>query len=261
MIRAALPDFEYPSKQVREFIADGFAGARNTPIISELITAIAAIRALALKFFDFESNDWNLANTEFVNAFNMISAWVTLRVGYACGIRAIKSPLPWAHDIHPVFLVATWRDKDNRSGYHTRILWVPKDVRDELACYQVLLLRICRRLGLPDKWRRVPGFFLDAQRRKPELIQPRSIVEHLDAVYPWPANSHRRTARQWLRGRVSPSIAYVFMGHWSSEQEPWRLCAGRSPRSICKALESNIPELLRELGLHPLPWEGLTHGK
>jgi hypothetical protein len=260
MIRFALPEWTYPSKPIEDFIPDGFAGARNTPIFDELISAIAAIRAPALKFFDFKSSDWSLANTEFVHAFNMVSAWVTLRVGYACGIRAIKSPLPWARDIHPVFLVVTWRDKDNRSGYHTRILWVPKDVRVELASYQALLLQICRKLGLPAKWRRIPGFFIDVQRQKPELIQPRSIVEHLEAIYPWPANSHRRTARQWLRGRVSPSIAYIFMGHWSSEQEPWRLCAGRSLRSICKTLESQVPELLRELGLHPLPWEGLKHG-
>jgi hypothetical protein len=235
MIRFALPEWTYPSKPIEDFIPDGFAGARNTPIFAELISAIAAIRAAALKFSDFRLIDWDLTNPEFVHA--------------------------WARDIHPVFLVVTWRDKDNRSGYHTRILWVPKDVRDELASYQALLLRICRKLGLPAKWRRVPGFFIDVQRLKPELIQPRSIVEHLDDVYPWVANSHRRTARQWLRGRVSPSIAYVFMGHWSSEQEPWRLCSGRSLRSICKTLESQIPELLGELGLNPLPWEGLTHGK
>ena len=165
MIRSTLPDWTYPSKPVEEFIPGGFAGARNTPIRPELIAEIALIRALALRFFDFRPDDWDLSNPEFVCALNMVSAWVTLRVGYACGIRAIKSPLPWAHNIHPVLLIVNWRDKDNRSGYHTRILWVPEDVRDELARYQGLLLQLCKKLGLAAEWRKVPGFFIDARRR------------------------------------------------------------------------------------------------
>lgn len=261
MIRSALPDFRYPSKPVEEFIPDGFVGARNTPILSELTTAIASIRARALPLFELAPTAWELANPEFVSAFNAVSAWVALRLGYACGIRAVKSPLPWARDIHPVFGIKKWSDKDNRSGYHTRYLWVPADVRIELASYQALLLLICRKLGLGSKWRKEPGFFIDPERQRPELIQPRTLVAHGRDLYAWPCNTHRRVGRQWLRGRVSPSAAYVYMGHWWAEQEPWRICAGRSMRSICSEIEPQIPIFLKELGLEPLPWERLKNGK
>jgi hypothetical protein len=261
MIRFALPDFEYPSKPVENFIPHGFVGPRKTPIVCELITAITSIRSHALPLFDLASTAWELTNPEFVTALNAVSGWITLRAGYACGIRAIESPLPWARDIHPVLGITKWADKDDRSGYHTRLLWVPKDLRTELSFYQAMLLRICSELALAPKWRQVPGFFIDAERGRPELIQPRTLAAHLGDLYPWPCNNHRRVGRQWLRGRVSPSIAYVYMGHWWAEQEPWRLCAGRSLRSIYQEFEACVPALLSELGLDPLPWEALKHGK
>ena len=261
MIHAALPEFPRPMKPIEAFIAEGYVGSRNAPTLPELCEAIANIRASSLPFFDFASNDWSLDNLEFINSFNAVTAWVTLRVGYACGIRAITTPLPWARDIHPVYGITKWSDKDNPSGYHTRILWVSNDVRLELSAYQRLVRRLVKKFNFGGKWSRIPGFMIEPQRKQPELIRPRSLETYLGDLYPWPSNSHRRLARQWLRRRVSPSIAFFYMGHWSAEQEPWRLCAGRSVQSICKELEDHIPSLLTDLGLTPLPWEKLKDGK
>jgi hypothetical protein len=83
-------------------------------------------------------SDWDLNNPDFIRAFNAVTAWVTLRIGYACGIRAVTTPLPWARDILPVYGVTKWSDKDNPFGSHSRILWVPDDVRLELGAYQLL---------------------------------------------------------------------------------------------------------------------------
>lgn len=112
-----------------------------------------------------------------------------MRIGYACGIRAISTPLPWARDIHPVYGVVKWSDKDNASGYHTRILRVPNDVRLELGAYQRLLLRVSRNFGFDAKWRKIPGFMIEPQRKRPELIRPRSLETYLGNLYPWPCNS------------------------------------------------------------------------
>jgi len=261
MIHAALPGLSRPSKPIETFIPEGYVGSRNTPTLPELREAIANIRSIALQLFEFAPNDWNLDNLEFINSYNAVAAWVTLRAGYACGIRAITTPLPWARNIHPVYGITKWSDKDNPSGYHTRILWVPNDVRLELGAYQRLLSRLSKKFNFGGKWSRIAGFMIEPQRKRPDLIRPRSLETYLGDLYPWPCNSHRRVGRQWLRGRVSPSIAFFYMGHWSAEQEPWRQCAGRSLHSICKELESHIPSLLTDLGLTPLPWEKLKDGK
>jgi hypothetical protein len=260
MIHSALPGFSYPSKPIDTFIPEGYVGSRNTPTLPELREAIAMIRANALQFFDFAPSDWDLSNPEFIKAYNGVAAWVTLRIGYACGIRAITTPLPWARDIHPVYGITKWSDKDSPSGYHTRVLWVPGDVRLELGAYQRLHPRLSKKFEFGAEWSKIPGYLIDPQRRRPELIRPRSLQTYLGKVYPWPCNSHRRVGRQWLRGRVSPSIAYMYMGHWSAEQEPWRQCAGRSVQSLCKELENQIPSLLTDLGLTPLPSEKLKDG-
>ncbi len=261
MIHAALPGFSRPSKPIDSFIPEGYVGSRNTPTLPELRQAIANIRSIALQLFEFAPNDWNLDHLEFINSYNAVAAWVTLRVGYACGIRAITTPLPWARDIHPVYGITKWSDKDNPSGYHTRTLWIPNDVRLELSAYQRLLLRLSKKFNFGGKWSRIPGYMIEPLRKRPELIRPRSLETCLGDLYPWPCNSHRRVGRQWLRGRVSPSIAFFYLGHWSAEQEPWRQCAVRSLHSICKELESHIPFLIADLGLTPLPWEKLKDGK
>jgi len=261
MIRAALPEFSPPSKAIDTFIPEGYVGSRNTPTLPELRQAIANIRSIALQLFEFAPREWSLDNVEFINSCNAVAAWVTLRIGYACGIRAITTPLPWARNIHPDYGITKWSDKDNPSGYHSRILWVPNDVQRELAAYQRLLPHLSTKFNFKGEWRTIPGFMIEPQRKQPELIRPHSLQTYFGTVYPWPCNSHRRVGRQWLRGRVSPSIAYAYMGHWSAEQEPWRQCAGRSLHSICKELESHIPTLLTDLGLTPLPWENLKDGK
>jgi len=261
MIHAALPGFSRPSKPIDTFIPEGYVGSRNTPTLPALREAVANIHTNALQLFEFATGDWSLDNLEFINSYNAVAAWVTLRVGFACGIRAVTTPLPWARDIHPVYGIAKWSDKDNPSGYHTRILWVPKDVRLELGAYQSLLPRLSKKFAFGGKWNRIPGFMIDLQRKRPDLIRPRSLENYLGDLFPWPCNSHRRVGRQWLRGRVSPSIAFFYMGHWSAEQEPWRQCAGRSVHSVCKELKDHIPSLLTDLGLTPLPWENLKDGR
>jgi len=101
---------------------------------------------------------------------------------------------------------------------------------------------------------------IEPQRKQPELIRPHSLQTYFGTVYPWPCNSHRRVGRQWLRGRVSPSIAYAYMGHWSAEQEPWRQCAGRSLHSIAKSLKVTFRHS-SPIWASPIALENLKDGK
>jgi hypothetical protein len=210
------------------------------------------VRSEASEILRWSSTAPNLHDPRFVRAHNFFTLYVVWWTGYACGIRSIINPLIRPHDVHEGTGVCNWFDKDDGSGYKSRMLWVPEDLLEQLYALEVHVLKVRKELGNPKSIRGISGFFINENNR-PELIRPTSIQRLTKDFFDFPANTHRRFMKQALRRNgCPPELVRAWMGHWTSEQEPFNDFSGLSMQAIRAGFMQHVPPLLLSLGFSPL---------
>lgn len=239
---------------IAKFIPDEYVGCRYTPTIAAVQSAVSMLlqKAKEIRPWFGKTLKKDASLLEAHNAYTLYLCWW---LGYACGTRAVRSPLLEPHDIDEATGLARWSDKDDASHYHTRFLWVPPDLRKELGRYHEHLHRCQRAFRPTAKWKGKPGYFLD-DHAHPIEIGSRTIEAQTKVFFALPSNSHRRFMKQILRGdrehELEPCppevIRGAYLGHWVTDQEPWSDLSCLSVRSIRKELSARIPPVLKLLG-------------
>lgn len=252
MERECLPELAPAMLPVGTSANSGYIGCRYTPTSETMLAAIQHVKHEAAQVLHWPLKDQNVDGAEFVRAHNFYTLYMVSWMGFACGIRAVTTPLVRPQDVHTKTGICHFRDKDDRFGYKARLLWVPPALLAQIQHYDTHVSEICRVLHFPNAMRRIAGFFLDG-RGRPELIRPASIYRITREFFPFPANAHRRVMRQALRrSSCPPEIIRAWMGHWNTDQEPWSDFSGHSMQSICNEFAQYIPPLLLFFGFGPL---------
>ena len=135
--------------------------------------------------------------------------------------------------------------KKKTSGYKTRLVWLPRFVRQQMQYYREHL----ETLRLPTT---KPCFFLDQKQNVVE-VRPRTLVPHLAEFLPLPANVHRRLLRtQLLKRQCPPEVVDAFLGHWYRGEEPWGEYSSFSYATFRQLLAHFLEPFLQELGFRAI---------
>lgn len=253
--RGCLPEWRLNEASVEEFIPDLDLGCPY-PRISELRNRIRTVCDLAREAWTAIPRKTEPSDPAFEDRHNKIILALWFWFAYSTGVRAVRSPLPFQHEIDGFTLddrtkvwIADWTDKDDGSGYHKRELFWAVQTMDVLqACYRYID-RARGALGYSVKTARMPAFFI--RNGKAIAISPKSIATVAGSLYPYPPNIHRKVLCRELRAAGCPSeiIRAGVLGHWSTDQEPWSDLSALPLRSIEQALLHYIPPILHGLGL------------
>lgn len=248
------PDWVRKRPPIASFIPDEYVGCRYTPKLDVVQQAVSTVRQNAKGIRAWLKKPLE-DDASFIKAHNDYTLYLCWWLGYACGIRAVHSPLLRSQAVDESTGMATWSDKDDASHFHTRVIWIPPDLRRELAWYQKHLSRCQKAFRFSAKWKRAPGYFFDDHAR-PAAVSPKLIQAKTGSFFALPPNSHRRFMKQILRGDAKlrlqscpPEIIRgAYLGHWVTDQEPWSDLSCLSVESIRKALSTHVPQILDLLG-------------
>jgi hypothetical protein len=235
---------------------------RNTNTVgSNLCPTVDAVGKLILnlqqRITAIPAENENVAIIEYHNWFTLYTIQM---IGYATGYRAIVDPFPVDSEIDEESGLAVISDKDGPDYYNSRVVWVPKSVREQILNYMTHRAKILPliagrhpRLVFNEEEKQLSRIFLLENDFKPTEIRPSALSPLLADYLPLPLNVNRRFLRTELRARNCPSeVVDAFMGHWSRGQEPWGQYSSLSIIEIVETLKVYIEAILVELKLEPI---------
>lgn len=237
--------------------SEDYIGCRYTPTRATVREAIEAVKQKARAILPLRNRRIRAPFSQaFIEAHNFYTLYVVLWLGYACGIRAITTPLVRSRDVDFETGLCNYADKDNKQGYKSRLLWVPPDLLEEIVRYERHLARFFPSWRRDAGVSRVAGFFLKKpdqavliKRYQAVLIRPSSIRNMDWQLKDLPANTHRRVMKQELRrAGCPPEITRAWMGHWTIEQEPWSDLSSLSMKRTRNCFQEFVPPLLASIG-------------
>jgi len=241
-----LPGFCPPTGEIHFSEPQRYVGCRLAPTHAAVTEAISGLLSALKAAAPYR----NLAGwIEYHNLYTLYSVWT---FGFASGVRGVLSPYLPPAQIHAPSGFASLTDKDNGSGYKTRLLWLPPSVLEQMQHYENHLAVVRDEIQEPTPALQKSCFFLHAEKRAVE-VRPKTLCLHMDPFLPFPVNVHRRFVRSELLERACPpEVVDAWMGHWHWGEEPWGEFSSFSPIQYREALEDYLVPLLRELEFGPL---------
>ncbi len=106
-----------------------FVGSLHVPTNIYVKDMLSALR---LKFLNLRSSK----SRSFVEMHNTYTAWVALFYLATCGVRSVSNIMPSHFDIDFDTGTAFVSDKDNEAYFHARLVWLCKELVDQLKKYQ-----------------------------------------------------------------------------------------------------------------------------
>jgi hypothetical protein len=229
--------------------SSAYIGCRYTPKFDAVIEEVSHIRAEASELARFHTVP--IGDEAFERAHNYNVLYCVWWFGFACSARAGEDPVPPLHQIDEQTGLSAWSDKDDENGYKTKLIWVPSDLNEQLACLERHTATVRKHLSNPQRVKGHAVFFLTDGAALP--VSPKSIAELNGGHWGFPANAHRRVMRQALRrANCPPAIIRAWMGWSTGGQEPWADCSHLSIPFLQAEFARYIPPLLSMLGFGPL---------
>jgi len=153
---------------------------------------------------------------------NLFTAYAILQVMWSTGFRAVRDPIAYPYEFNERrgFVIITDKVDDNLG--HSRLVYLPELVIDQLRRYEAHRQHINLRLNEIGVEASAETFFvfLDA-KFQPEFATPKRLADEIQWTFPWPLNVSRHTLRGFLRDQGIPGyLVDVFMGHWGVGTEP-----------------------------------------
>jgi len=193
----------------------------------------------------------------FIRKHNMYTLYSVWCFGFAVGARGVRTPYLHSSAIHQETGLATMTEKDNGTGYHSRLIWLPPFVREQIKRYERYVNSLSEQLKLPVATINRPCYFLN-EKFKPVIVSPRTMDPLLSQFFPFPANVARHLISTELKERgFSPEMLCAWSSHWYRGQEPW------GPYSSFLFLDYRLelervlcPFLTEVLGFEPLMPQG-----
>ncbi len=222
---------------------EDFVGSRNCPTFDSLRDGVLRLRA------DIE-NAFNKSDK--VKFHNLFTLFVTWQFSFATGCRAIRTPFIPLEDIDIQSGLGVLIDKDDGSGYKSRLIWLPPTIIESMQVYECYRTKIDWLTGLKVK-DCPPIFFIERvndQKMKMSEVRPSSLQPIMNDYLPFRPNVHRRFMRTELLNKECPiEVVDAWMGHWHIGEEPWSTYSSLSFDEYQTYLEEFIVPLLDRIHL------------
>lgn len=200
-------------------------------------------------------------DTTTIDFHNSYTLYITLLIGYSTGIRGIRTPyIDWSL-LEPETGLLLMSDKNTPDAYHSRWVWLPDLVQQQVRLYE----RYLTRFNDANEPYKVRGSLFDVdptwndpvlfvtESLQPQVVRPKTIRERLGQLFPGAANHNRHWLRTYLSERRIPHEAIdQFLGHWSLGEEPFGTYSTTSPRQLLEYIKPAINDALNRLGFQLL---------
>lgn len=220
-------------------------GSRLCPTLDTVKRAIAKLkRAIQI----------SAKSDDIIDHHNLYTLFTVWHFAFSTACRAIETPYLPLSAIDKEAGVGLLSDKDDGSGYKSRLIWLPPTIIAQMQLYEMYQCELLSQF--PDLMTKdnPPVFFLEhgrGDRLQPAMVRPKSIQHVMEKILPYPANFHRRFMRTELLARGCPSeIVDAWMGHWHMGEEPWALHSSFSFQAYRDELEKHLVPLLDAIGLN-----------
>ena len=181
---------------------------------------------------------------------NLFTAYAILQVMWSTGFRAVRDPIahPYEFNERRGFVIIADKVDDNLG--HSRLVYLPEVVIDQLRRYETH--RQHMKLRLNEVGVEAPietcFVFLDAKLQS-EFATPKRLADEIQWTFPWPLNVSRHTLRGFLRDQGVPGyLVDAFMGHWGVGTEPLAKYSSLDLFELKNRIVPATAALLDELG-------------
>jgi len=248
----AAADKQYSAQQPVFDGGEHHVGSRLCPTLDTVKHVIAKLK---------RAIEVSAQGDDIIDHHNLYTLFTVWHFAFSTACRAIETPYLPLSEIDLVTGIGLLSDKDDGSGYKSRLIWLPPAIIAQMQLYEMHQCELLAQFpGLVAK-DNPPVFFLErgrGDRLQSEMIRPKSMQPIMEKFLPYPANFHRRFMRTELLARGCPSeIVDAWMGHWHMGEEPWALHSSFSFQAYRDELEKYLIPLLDEIGLdgriEPLP--------
>lgn len=240
---------EAPVYEVPE-VMSGAVGARNCLRLETVRLNLSALLKVLRKRPRQNVN-------EIVHWHNCFTLWCVQMYMMATGCRAIRNPLKRLAEFDCASGCGALGDKGADDGHMSRLVVLPKLLRQQLSAYEshCAAIQIFLKPKLSEQVVLSSGFFLrlsDEGYLQCEEIRPRTlsaVMRQVDGFTPHPVNGFRKLVRTELAERgCPPEVLAAYMGHWLSGEEPQDAYSSFCPLSYVESLHDYLVPLMRELG-------------
>ncbi|WP_375176619.1 hypothetical protein [Marinobacter mobilis] len=153
---------------------------------------------------------------------NLLTAYVHLLVMWATGFRAVRDPIAASYEFNRRRGFVVIADKVDDNLGHSRLVYLPDSVIEQLSRYETHRKEMVRRLQIASVDLTTDTFFFYLNSNlQAVLATPKQLSAEISWIFPWPLNVSRHTLRGYLRDQGVPGyLVDVFMGHWGIGTEP-----------------------------------------
>lgn len=220
-------------------------GSRLCPTLDTVKHAIAKLK---------QAIQISAKSDDIIDHHNLYTLFTIWHFTFSTACRAIETPYLPLPEIDIATGVGLLSDKDDGTGYKSRLIWIPPTALAQMQLYEMYQCDLISQF--PDL--AVKGnpsvFFLEhgrGDRLQPAMVRPKSMQPVMEKFLSYPANFHRRFMRTELLARGCASeVVDALMGHWHMGEEPWALHSSFSFQAHRNELEKHLAPLLDEIGLN-----------
>jgi len=213
--------------------------------------------------------------TALIRLHNRMVVYTTLMIGFATGYRSVVDPFLRKAVIDRLSGFTVISDKDDDSFSHSRIIWVPEMVLQQLDCYHRHLKALARQLLVANRHLHyaIRGSLIEAESQPVLFIirkNMKKIPVHqkvLEDLYEYrlgttiPSNANRHYLRTNLLEAGCPvDIIDAFMGHWVHGTSPWGRFSALSPEHYKECVKMYLLPILERNGWQVSPGLDFGHG-
>jgi hypothetical protein len=231
-----------------------WTGSRYCPLSDTVSDLVTKLKKLLSE--DIGASSQIKAHFEF---HNRMVTYTTLMIGFATGYRSIADPFLRRAHIDRSTGFAVINDKDAAQSSHSRIIWVPEMVQDQIDRYHCHLAALSRRIltinrslyyairaSLEEAHNQPILFFI--RKDMGDIPVGQKILEDLYEYRlncPVPSNANRHYLRTNLLLDGCPTdVINAFMGHWSHGKSPWGTFSTLSPQRYIENLKQYLVPIL-----------------
>ena len=240
----AAPIYEAPQ------VTSGAVGARNCLQLEKVRLNLDALLQVLRK-----RPRGNLK--ELTHWHNCFTLWCVQMFMMATGCRAIRNPLKRLTEFDGASGSGALGDKGADDGHMSRLVVLPKQLRQQLQAYEshCAFIQVLLEQQLLGQIAPSGGFFLRLSVEGHllyEEVRPRTlsaVMRQVDGFTPHPVNGFRKLVRTELAERgCPPEVLAAYMGHWLSGEEPQNAYSSFCPHAYVQSLHDYLLPLMRELG-------------
>lgn len=195
---------------------------------------------------------------------NALVAYIVSWLGFASGYRAVSDPLSNSCQLDRQTGILVISDKDDEFFSHSRLVFLPPKLVEQLDLYVKHLEQLALRLFAYPKLQaqvrslckgylepgqlshEIPFLFLLTDKFETQRVSPKTLLDFNPTKIP--INHNRHYLRSKLSSLQAPTeLVDYFLGHWERGEEPYQKASSISPLDIAHGLAPYLKQIDSEI--------------